>query len=129
MAEVWRGGLSSNGIRMETETIRVSSEPGAKSFEHPVRPSISTGGAHANDKRKGLSISFGIASKGGGTTWVKAWYGSDEFRVLAEAMVRADPEAAKEAFKSAIKNPNRTQEEWKREYYRQELAKLERGSE
>jgi hypothetical protein len=72
-----------------------------------------------------MSAACSVASKGGGTTWVKAWFGSNEFRELAEAMVRADPEAAKAAFKAAIKNPNGTREERMREYYRSELAKLE----
>src|SRR3712207_4576665 len=125
MGEIWRGGTSLNSaVRREMQAVRVKD----KSVTIPRRPSIDVGSTHVDDKRVGLSVSAIIASKGGGSTYVKCWFSSDDFRELAEAMMRADPEKARAAFASAVDNPNRTHEETMRRYHERELAKLKAGS-
>ncbi len=91
----------------------------------PQRPEVSTSRPNDTDERKGISISATIASKGGGKTWIKCWFGTDDFTQIAEAMVLADPCAAKSAFESAIVNPNRASEENHRKYLERELSKMD----
>lgn len=108
MGEIWRSGITSNYVTQEIRETRVVD---GRKVDLPQRPMIFPGSPHANDGRAGISISATIASKGGGRTNIKCWFGADEFRGIAEAMVKANPSAAKEAFASAIESPNKTDEE------------------
>jgi hypothetical protein len=121
MGEVWRGGSSTGRISQEKQSIQLGN---GKSAMIPVKPDISHGGRFDKDEKKGVKIRSSVASKGGGTTSVLAWLDPLDFVVLAECMLKADPETAKQAFASAVANPNATQEKFMREYHERELAKL-----
>lgn len=79
--EVWRGAHSKD---------EVSKEKG-------VYVLVYAGGAHASDSRRGLKISFSIASKGGGKTSLSVWMGSSCFEEILGSMIEADPAAFKNA--------------------------------
>lgn len=113
MGEVWRGGSSTGRISQEKQTVHFGN---GKSAIVPVKPDISHGGRFDKDEKKGVKIRSRVAFKGGGTTSVLAWLDPQDFVVLAECMMKADPEVAKQAFASATSNPNATQEAFMREY-------------
>jgi hypothetical protein len=60
-----------------------------------------------DSEKKNVQITFSIASKGGGTTEVMAQLDGESFGNLAFAMIHADPEAAIEAFETAMKPRHR----------------------
>lgn len=121
MGEVWRGGSSTGLISQEKESVNLGN---GKSAMIPIKPDISHGGRFDKDEKRVVKIRSSVASKGGGTTSVLAWLEPQDFVVLAECMMKSDPEAAKQAFASAVANPNATHEKSMREYYERELAKL-----
>jgi hypothetical protein len=76
-----------------------------------VRPSVSFGGRYDKDDKIGVNVSCSLASKGGGYTTIKAWLEPSDFLALAESMMKVDPDAARQAFASAIENPNAIHDE------------------
>ncbi|WP_431014674.1 hypothetical protein [Bradyrhizobium pachyrhizi] len=119
MGEVWRSGASSSYINQEMRQVGGS----AKTASVPTRPWVREGKPHAKAEKIGLVVSATIASKGGGKTTVTCWFDTSEFREVAEAMVRANPVAARAAFESALENPNKTNGEIHRRYLDSELKK------
>jgi hypothetical protein len=65
-------------------------------------PHLYSGGAHLKDRRSGLSISFMMRSKGGGTTSAKVRVEAWEFKLLAAAMMDAAPKEAERAFPQVL---------------------------
>jgi hypothetical protein len=78
--EVWRGGETTNLVRRER---------GAGATLRPV-------------KKRGVQMSFRLASKGGGNTWVVLYIKPTQFRGVARAMLESYPGAASAAFRDAL---------------------------
>lgn len=86
--EIWRGGLTSDYMEREKVSFVMMHEG------YPHR--------QAGMKPGGVTISFDIASKGGGSTSIRVWLSPIDFKKFASLMIESAPIEAENAFLAAM---------------------------